>query len=105
MFLAIRVTEYGIYLPHAVIPARRRLDIDENEATDTQRAHKRRLIEKSREGISLLEGADYWVATDCDEALDRISREDLTRLLGAVETLNHLARDVMLARPDNATQW
>ncbi|KIJ31011.1 hypothetical protein M422DRAFT_267433 [Sphaerobolus stellatus SS14] len=105
MFLTIRVTEYGIFLPHAVIPARRRLDIDEEEAIDSQRAHKRRLIGKSREGISVLEAADYWVKTDLDEALDRISREDLTRLLGAVDTLNHLARDIMLARPDNATQW
>ena len=104
MFLAIRVTNYAILLPHAIIPNHRDRD-PEGEGLEEQRAHKRRLVEKIRDGISSLEEASYWVRADDNGKVDLISKASLTRLLSAVDDLKHLARDTLLVRSDNVTQW
>ncbi|KIJ36527.1 hypothetical protein M422DRAFT_261087 [Sphaerobolus stellatus SS14] len=61
MFVALRVTNYIIFLPHTITPKRRSVEIDEEDILDEQRAHKRRLIVKIRDGIDKLERADYWI--------------------------------------------
>ncbi|KIJ31012.1 hypothetical protein M422DRAFT_267434 [Sphaerobolus stellatus SS14] len=105
MFLAIRVTNYAIHLPHAIIPAHRLLETDEGESLVNKRTRKRRLVVKAHEILSALDSADYWVWADNDDLLDGILEESLAKLVSAVDGLRHIARDTMLVRPDNAKQW
>ncbi|KIJ33949.1 hypothetical protein M422DRAFT_264088 [Sphaerobolus stellatus SS14] len=105
IFLALRFTNYAIFLPHVIIPKRRAVEIDDDEEVEHQRAHKRRLVVKIRNGIAKLDKVDYWVRAENDDMLDTMSRESLTRLLSTVDGLCHLSRDTMFSIPDNATQW
>ena len=104
MFLAIQVTNYAILLLHAIIPNHRDCD-PEGEGLEEQHAHRHRLVQKIRDDISSLEEVSYWVCADDEGTVDLISKASLMRLLSAVDSLKHLARDILLVRPDNVTQW
>ena len=58
MFLALRVTNYAIHLPHAVVLGRRNHESDEAETLEDHRAAKRHLIEKICEDFCYLERDD-----------------------------------------------
>jgi len=104
MFLVHRVTSYAIYLPHTVILGRRTRDSTEEETIEDHRAAKRQLIQKIRDGLDYLGTVDLWKRVDSAEGLDPVSRESLTRLLAATDTLKHLTKDTLFCRPDYATQ-
>jgi len=104
MFLALRVTNYPIHLPHAVVLGRRIRESDKEETLDDQRAAKRSLIEKIREEFRYLERDDLWRRVERDERLNNISRSDLTRLLSSAQSVKYSAQEIFFSRPDFATQ-
>jgi len=104
MFLALRVTNYPIHLPHAVVLGRRNRESHEEETLEDHRVAKRSLIEKIREEFRYLERDNLWRRVERDEELDNISRSDLTRLLSSAQSVKHSAEDIFFSRPDFATQ-
>ncbi|KIJ28849.1 hypothetical protein M422DRAFT_269817 [Sphaerobolus stellatus SS14] len=104
MFLAVHVTNFGIHLPHAIIPAKRSLEIDREDTLQYWHPHKRCLIAKAHEGLSAIVEAHYWGNGDTDEGADNLSKESLTRFVSNIQSLWHEGRDIMPFQPDNAIQ-
>ncbi|KIJ43123.1 hypothetical protein M422DRAFT_253627 [Sphaerobolus stellatus SS14] len=89
MFLAHQVTNYVISQHHAVIPARRSREPEEEETLDSQWAEKRRLAEKIQHVIRSLITVEYWRQTENVDGLDSISHESF---LSATDGLHHMVR-------------
>jgi hypothetical protein len=105
MFLANRVTDLSLNFHGTVLPARRPREVDLEETLMDQRAEKRRMIEQIRHAYDCLGRDENWRHTRSNAGLDQISRDGLSRILGAANSLIHLERDTLLSRPDYAKQW
>ncbi|KAF8592260.1 hypothetical protein K439DRAFT_1626271 [Ramaria rubella] len=96
------MTTYTIYLLKTVLPLAP--PVVQDTGHEAQREEKLRLIAKIKTAITRLSDDALWWPVNSNEGLDQVSREGLTKILSVVDGLSHLQRDVLLNRPDYATQ-
>ena len=87
-----------------VLLDKRKRDDIYDETLEGQRAVKRQLILRVREGIQCIGQPALWERMVKVDALDAVSRDSLIRLQAATDSLKHFVKDTLLVRPDYATQ-